>query len=318
MDKDLSLFNPPTDILDFYETYGEDYTEWFEHADELIAYIDKHYPLVGANRTAKEKYSSLIPASISPFNLYFTQKNLLKLGIENSNIYSLNSSGLRCDEFAANRKGLDVLFAGCSITFGDGMLEEYVWPKVVYDALSSTQETSGYYNIAGPGFNHFDIYYQIFKYLELYGNPEYIFVNFPDLNRAVDAGVEVHALFATIIPMHNALLQYAKANNIKLIMFSWDIHSFSDGPYPEGKPNDNDHFVKAPHMDPRKIINKSLFQFSSFERNEFMMKYMSDNKKHMLKDFMIRALDVVHPGVAEHAFYADFALKKFKEVERDV
>jgi hypothetical protein len=314
MDKDLSLFNPPDDILEFYRDYGEDYTEWFEHADDLFEYIDKHYPLVSAHRTAKQKYSSLIPASVSPFNLYFTKKNLSKLNLDIDNPYRLNSAGLRCDELRVDRDGLDILFAGCSITFGDGMLEEYIWPKIVYDELSKKYNTSGYYNVAGPGLNHFEIYHQIFKYIEIYGNPNFIFINFPDLNRAVDSGVEVHALFPTIIPMHNALLQYAKANGIKLVMFSWDIHSFSDGPYPNTEPNDNDHFVKTPHLDPRKIINKTLFQFSSSDRNEFMMNYMSINKKHTLKNFMLRGLDVVHPGVAEHAFYADFALSAFKEL----
>lgn len=42
--------------------------------------------------------------------------------IDNNEIeYSLNSSGQRCDEFKKTHEGKHILFAGCSITFGEGL-----------------------------------------------------------------------------------------------------------------------------------------------------------------------------------------------------
>jgi len=316
--KDLSGFNPSQSTLEFYQQYGEDYTEWFDKAEELFDYIETNFPLSKVHESKSQKYSKLMPALMSPFNLYFTKKNLETFGETIDNFYHLNSDGLRCDEFSDSHDKLHILFAGCSITFGDGLPIDLTWSKMVYKSISKQVPTSGYYNVAGPGFNHLDIYYQVFKYIELYGNPEYIFINFPDLERSIDSGIPIESLHSVIIPMHNALIQYAETNNIKLIMFSWDIHSFKGGAYLDQNPNFNDVFYQSPWLDPRQQTNNTLYQFAEKELQAHMMTFIKINKNNKFAKFMLRAFDIVHPGIAEHDFYYNFAYNIWRDLHGPV
>lgn len=311
---DKELFNPPVDVLSFYTMYGEDYTEWYSHADELMQVVDDIFNTFTGyvGKTVLDKvFDDLVPASVSPFNIYFINKNLKKYGLDAYDMFSVNSSGLRCDEFKTDHDGAHILFAGCSITFGDGMLEEYTWAKKTYDKITNTTPTSGYYNVAVPGFNHSEIYSQIFKYIERYGNPDYLFINWPDLRRLVDFGISKEALTVTVHAMQTALELYCKSNNIKLIAFSWDTRTCSDHSEDDENPSDILYMFNA---DPRDRISYGFYRWSSEDRARHMMKFEQDNKNHKYKNFFMRAFDVVHPGIAEHDFYADFAYKIWKDV----
>lgn len=301
------LFSPKSDILDFYKEWGYDYTEWFNDSDRLFAFIEKQFPLIDTNDGSVDKYRRLIPASESPFNIYFIEKAIGELGIDINNFFRINSTGQRSDEFSKTHDGLHILFAGCSITFGDGMIEEYTWARKVYDEIQKTHKTSGYFNVAGPGFNHLDIYHQVFKYIELYGNPDYIFINFPDLNRLKDSGIEVDDFAKVLMPIHKSLELYANASGIKLIMFSWDEHCLLEGPWHNQHPNSNDIFYENRKSDPRTEFIDSFYRFSQDQRQQHMMRFIENNPDHQLKNFFMRGLDVVHPGVAEHDFYFRFA-----------
>ena len=46
--------------------------------------------------------------------------------------YRLNSNGFRSDHFKKlDTSNINILFAGCSFTFGEGLPEEYTWPRLL-------------------------------------------------------------------------------------------------------------------------------------------------------------------------------------------
>jgi hypothetical protein len=99
------------------------------------------------------------------------------------NDYQKNSLGYRSDEFKKNHDGLHILFSGCSATYGEGLEENEIWAKQVYEKISSNQPTSGFYNIAVPGMGIIYIVFHIFKYINNFNKPDIIFINFPTSGR---------------------------------------------------------------------------------------------------------------------------------------
>ena len=120
-----------------------------------------------------------------------TYNNLKKLGIslEQSEFYSINSHGLRSDEFITNHDGKHILFAGCSNTFGLGNFLEDVWSYKVYKEIEKNEKVSGYFNIGSPGATISEISYQIFVYCKDYGYPDTVFINLPFLSFELTNGI---------------------------------------------------------------------------------------------------------------------------------
>lgn len=311
--KDKHLYDPPASVETFYEMHGENYKEWYDHADELSKIIEdifpKSFPFSDLRNLGIATFG-LAPATVSPFNIYFINKALKEFGLSAYDMFKMNSHGLRSDEFTDTHDGLHILFAGCSITFGDGMLEEYIWPRKVYDMISSQEHTSGYYNIAVPGFNHAQIYLQIFSYIEKFGNPDYLFINFPDLKRLISYGVDFNAVTTTVLAMQKSLELYCKANNIKLIAFSWDEKTCLD--FTDKMDNPEDMLYQFTE-DPRYAFEYGFYRFNHKDRIQHYMDFDIKNKNHKYSNFLLRGFDIVHPGIAEHDFYAKFAYEIWKE-----
>lgn len=94
-----------------------------------------------------------------------------KNGIE----YKVNKKNYRSPEF---HKDTDILFAGCSMTFGDGIPEEFVWANVVGRDLNLT-----YANLGLPGDSVYGQVKRIFSYFKEFGHPKYIYALFPEFYR---------------------------------------------------------------------------------------------------------------------------------------
>ena len=306
--ENLDKYNPKVDHADFYKEYGEDFLEWQEHFDELVA-IGKE---IGYSGELTPNSYHIYPGILSPFNIYFTNKNLKKIDpeLKIQDIFRKpNSMGLRSDEFTKEHHGMHIVFAGCSITFGDGLPEEFIWPKLVFNKIKEEHQVSGYYNLGFNGANHFQIFTQIWSYIEHFGNPDVLFINFPDIRRLIDAGVESRAVYI-IATMYNSLHLYCKSVGIKLISFTWDTE-INEGP----EQFIIDQMIFQPELDPRSFFAESFHKYHVVrDRQRFMFRYHQENEDSIYKDFFIRAFDIVHPGISEHAFYADFAFKKFKEL----
>lgn len=100
-------------------------------------------------------------------------------------VYKINSSGHRSDEFTTIHDGLHILFAGCSVTFGEGLPHMSNWSGRLYKKISSTHKTSGYFNLSFLGGSTDLIVANIYKYIVSYGKPDIIFLHAPDRSRHI-------------------------------------------------------------------------------------------------------------------------------------
>ena len=88
--------------------------------------------------------------------------------------YSLNSKFYRSPEFGK----VDLLVAGCSQTFGMGVDEEAIWPRLLSEKLGYS-----YANIAVPGATVQSIVGSVVSYIKEYGAPKVIAINLPGYGR---------------------------------------------------------------------------------------------------------------------------------------
>lgn len=123
-------------------------------------------------------YGSILK-KISAFDVEKPTRQNLAPGLEygdSTNSYIYNSKGYRSIEF----KPVDLMFAGCSLTFGVGVPLEGAWPSIVAKELG--QE---YVNLSYPGWSARAIVQNLLNYFYKYGNPKTLFVLFPEYIRTV-------------------------------------------------------------------------------------------------------------------------------------
>jgi hypothetical protein len=171
--------------------------------------------------------------------IYRPKENPVWIDIEKE----LNFKNYRCDEFIDNHlKKKHVLFSGCSVTYGSGLLLNEIWAYKVWKDL---QDTSGYFNIAMEGSNISNIVFEIVKYCHAYGNPELIVVNLPDPHRSMrpiedesmlfvfdkvitdgteldtSTLAEIAKLELSAFQSYKILELFCKSHGIDLLSFSW-------------------------------------------------------------------------------------------------
>jgi hypothetical protein len=103
----------------------------------------------------------------SPNNNKIKRKIINEFGLD----MEINSSGFRGPDFLKN---IDLLFIGCSHTFGQGIREEDIW-----GVRLAKKNNWSYNNISYPGASVMHLVYSVFKYFEEYSNPKYLIANFP-------------------------------------------------------------------------------------------------------------------------------------------
>ncbi len=99
--------------------------------------------------------------------------------------YELNNDFHRSESFSTlDKNKTNVLFAGCSVTFGEYLPEGYAWPSHVYNYMKDNFSDLGEFHVLSyPGGTASKIVSNIFKYLKNYGKPDYIMVLLPDMFR---------------------------------------------------------------------------------------------------------------------------------------
>jgi hypothetical protein len=118
-------------------------------------------------------YNSL--ASIAEKHKSYESKMIKTNALLPQDKYTFNSLGYRSDEFTSTAK---ILVAGCSQTYGIGVPDEYVWGNILSRRLNMS-----YANIGLSGKSIPRIVHTIFSYFKEVGNPEYLFVVFPEMSR---------------------------------------------------------------------------------------------------------------------------------------
>lgn len=95
-------------------------------------------------------------------------------------VYKINKDGFRSNHFSEFNKDKDsILFAGCSITMGEGLPEDLTWYKI----MSNKTKVDNFYNISATGASTRLIVKNILTFIRKYGPPKFIFALFPNFAR---------------------------------------------------------------------------------------------------------------------------------------
>lgn len=144
--------------------------------------------------------------------------------INHNTHYQLNEHGFRSDGFIKNHDGLHVLFAGCSCTLGTGNDLQDVWAYQLYNELKKSNKVSGYYNLGQKGGSFISIMHSILLYIDLYGNPDVIFLLLPSTERDEKYFSDTKYTNDFIITLLYKMFElFCESKNIKLISSSWVI-----------------------------------------------------------------------------------------------
>ena len=233
--------------------------------------------------------------------------------LKNTNLWvekkEMNSLNFRSDEFIKNHDGLHIVFAGCSNTWGSGLKQNEGWAYKTYKKILQNNQCSGYFNLAVLGSNVQSQIINLFKYFKDYGNPDIIFINFPDLLRFYyyrkkekkyyDAFYkeDSEGLLKMLSFQYYLMLdQYCKSNNIKLYSFTW-IAAKQLTPY-------GHKIIEVPFND-----FDTYYSIDSKDINEYVKKEKNTHADKLFLDF---ARDEQHPGIAFHDYWSNFIYEKYK------
>lgn len=220
--------------------------------------------------------------------------------------YKINSNGHRCDEFSKNHTGAHALFTGCSNTFGEGLPYLKNWSGRLYEKISKEESLSGYYNLSYLGGSINLIIDNIYKYINTFGAPKYLFCHFPETKRYIKYK-EKNTYFNYVNYDFNSLdkqkfmdgylairslEEYCKAKGINLFWNTW-------------YPPESNEFLKI----------KSLKRFVYCDWPEiFAMSNCSNEDKS--SKYYAKARDNVHPGYQYSDGVSNIFYERFKD-EKD-
>tara|TARA_R110001606_G_scaffold17539_1_gene67852 strand:- start:355 stop:1260 length:906 start_codon:yes stop_codon:yes gene_type:complete len=240
---------------------------------------------------------------MSPLSVYITNEYCNQFGITLKDLYSINSHGLRCDELTKQHDGKHILFAGCSVTFGEGVPLEHTWAHKTYTKISEKEKTSGYYNIAQSGSSSNWIIIQVLKYIRDYGVPDVLFINFPDATRELGYVENKELIQSLTVNLYAVMVSQIQAAGGKVYSFSWDAR-VNDGYKGEDQALDVDARLRM----------TDFFRYNEVtEKHQHVFKFVSAYKDTgtFVDRFLMFAMDDGHPGLAEHDFYAHFAYEVY-------
>lgn len=203
----------------------------------------------------------------------------------------VNLDGYRSDNFQLNNKN-DIVFIGCSETYGVGIKSADMWAKKVHDKVDASLP---FYNLGLIACSSEEIIYNLFKYLKKYGNPGTIFFLMPETFRGFEPTLELSNF--RVVQFYHMLEIYCQMNDIQLISSSWEVEPVKGS---ESSINDLfeglfDTFYKLDKETYSNLINDFIEQNPKVE-NAFMSK------------------DKMHMGVALHDAIANFMFLKYKNL----
>lgn len=244
------------------------------------------------------------------FTLNYPEEN-----IDKRVSYKTNNYGHRCDDFKkldSNKK--NILFAGCSATFGQGLPDNFRWSRKVYNSLDVPNK-GDFHCLGIMGASVEILTTNIIKYCAEFGNPDIICISFADFTRetlydydndifmlknhakygeedydklTVESKEILYKLLIKFKQFYSILEAYCVSNKIKLYSTSWDIHTGNFGESLGLKT-----FKKVKTVKPEEIIKKI------YDNPEY-----SD---HL--DIFGIATDNAHPGIVPNIMFSDFFIE---------
>lgn len=115
--------------------------------------------------------------------------------------YVLNEDGFRSEPFKLlNPENVNILYGGCSWTFGDGVLLENSWPARLSELLKEKVKTQvEYFNVSVLGGSPQLVIRNIMGFINKYGKPDYLFINLPGSNRAMVLNQKTETFFNAVL-----------------------------------------------------------------------------------------------------------------------
>lgn len=283
----------------------------FKIDEDLFEYIDMTKDIRPATRDFK-------PGETFYLTIVERQMNI---EADPDHYYRLNNKMHRCDDFdILNKTKTNILFAGCSITFGEGIKEKYRWTNRVYQELKNEVPNLGPLHVLGfPGFGIDVVVHNIFKYINMYGTPDVLMVLAPDYFRSTlyyhdESGPQIvpnirinyrsRKLIDKDESMERLVFLYTryltileimcKLLNIRLIFSTWD--------------SDTNKVIKKINLDGY----FSLIDLQKkFDKNKYYPSlYESLSKQD--KEYASDARDGDHPGILVHEYFAQQFLKVYR------
>jgi hypothetical protein len=146
------------------DTWSKDYEDVVNRLNNKIV-LDPMWSNI--NKIEPEVVSLRLKPILDKDNMFFDEFDHINKKI--------NSEGHRGPEFINN---VDILFSGCSHTFGVGVEDGEIWGEIVANNLGLT-----YNNLSFRAGSTMQCILNIFNYCKKYGNPKYILCAFPPLTR---------------------------------------------------------------------------------------------------------------------------------------
>lgn len=174
----------------------------------------------------------------------------------------------------------DILFAGCSVTYGVGISLENIWGNVLAKKLNLTAT-----NLSKPGASIEQIVGNVFRYFKNYGHPKYLFCLLPDYGRYF---FPVDGKFYKTKDMNNPPAESGSIQNGK--SFFQTIHlevDYEDAPQ---------KYIKLPY-DYKKILSPDMYLHEAIKNIRFLEQYCKATGIKLLWSTWDRKLQ----EIAEHA-----------------
>jgi hypothetical protein len=242
-----------------------------------------------------------------PYNTFGNRLKQTNIIVSKEEINDLN---FRSDNFKKIHDGKHIVFTGCSNTWGTGLKKEEVWSYKTYEKISKEITCSGYFNLGILGSSASSQIINLFKYFNEYGNPDIVFVNFPDVLRFYAYHDKTKIFFDSFYQKESKemlelitfqyylmLEQYCKSNNIKLYSFSW-INSEQKVP--------GGHLVFEVPLS----SFDTYYQIDKNNTEKYIEQYKKNNPTQEFIDF---ARDDEHPGIGHHEYWSDFIYSIYKK-----
>lgn len=109
-------------------------------------------------------------------NKSWIKKNKTKDSYYDPNLtYKLNNYTYRSDDFDKEQSSNNMLYSGCSFTFGIGVPYKSIWANMLNDSFGYDK----FYNLGISGGSFESIIYDVYTYIEKFGPPKGIVILFP-------------------------------------------------------------------------------------------------------------------------------------------
>lgn len=256
--------------------------------------------------------------------LTYAEERDFKIKPDEGLTYSLNNYGHRSEDFnKLDKDNYNILFSGCSTTFGDGLPEQFRWSKLMYDEIVIDNK-GPFQCLSFLGGGADKIVGNILKYCNKFGNPDTIFVLFNDFTRHVTYD-EDGAKFLSKINLKYSGDKAEISNGSNSYDFFIQTQNYMRILEIYCNSNNIKLFTSCIDSSTSLALSKiDLTNFKELNLSDLINKNINDidfpTKETVLEEYhkyLIRARDGHHDGIINNFLIKDFFIKQMKGVNNE-